>query len=135
MPLRILVALAATLAFAQHAAAQAPCADMSQSGMNQCAQVGYKAADADLNRIYKTLRSALTDMPERSNRLLTSQRAWLAFRDSHCAFVGSATQGGSAQAMITNKCLETLTRDRSKQLQTFMQCEEGDLSCPVPRKP
>ena len=131
---RILVALTATLAAPLLAAAQAPCADMSQSGMNQCAQTGYQSADAELNRVYKSLTGPLAALPERRQQLISSQRAWLAFRDSHCAFVGSATQGGSVQPLIVAQCLEGVTRDRVKQLNSFTRCEEGDLSCPVPRQ-
>ena len=65
MPQRIVVALAAALAFPFYAVAQTPCADMSQSGMNQCAQAGYRAADAELNRVYKSLTGPLAALPER----------------------------------------------------------------------
>ncbi|MBJ7263194.1 MAG: DUF1311 domain-containing protein [Burkholderiaceae bacterium] len=133
MSRRILVALAATLAFPLQAATQLPCADMSQSGMSRCVQDRYAAADADLNRVYKSLRDALAGMSEQRTALLTSQRAWLAFRDSHCAFVGTASEGGSAQSMVVNQCLEMVTRDRIKQLENIASCEEGDLSCPMPR--
>jgi uncharacterized protein YecT (DUF1311 family) len=63
--------------------------------------------------------------------LTTAQRAWLAFRDAECAFVGSRTAGGSISATIVASCLAGLTDKRTDALKAYMDCPEGDLSCPV----
>lgn len=34
--------------------------------------------------------------------------------------------------MIVNQCLADKTNEREAYLATLMQCEEGDLSCPLP---
>lgn len=34
--------------------------------------------------------------------------------------------------MILNQCLAEKTADREAFLASMMQCEEGDLSCPLP---
>ena len=64
--------------------------------------------------------------------LKKAQQAWIALRDADCAFIGSGTQGGSIQPMIVNQCLADKTNEREAYLATLMQCEEGDLSCPLP---
>ena len=55
-----------------------------------------------------------------------------ALRDADCAFIGSGTEGGSVQPMIVNQCLAEKTVEREAFLASLMQCEEGDLSCPLP---
>jgi len=64
--------------------------------------------------------------------LLTAQRSWLAYRNAHCAFIASATEGGSAQPMIRAMCMEELTTQRNKELQDQLTCPEGDMSCVAP---
>lgn len=53
-------------------------------------------------------------------------------RDADCAFISSATEGGSVQPMINNQCLHDKTVEREAWLASLLQCEEGDLSCPLP---
>ena len=66
------------------AAAWADCKNpATQSDMNECAGTEYRAADAELNKVYKQLM-ATGDEPFRK-RLQAAQRAWLAFRDAHLA--------------------------------------------------
>jgi hypothetical protein len=36
--------------------------------------------------------------------------------------------------MTLSLCLDKLTQARTKELQAYLKCEEGDLSCPVPGK-
>ena len=60
------------------------------------------------------------------------QRAWIAFRDAECKFASSGVEGGSVQPMIHSGCLQGLTDARVTQLGSYLKCEEGDLSCPVP---
>lgn len=64
--------------------------------------------------------------------LKKAQQAWIGLRDADCAFIGSGTEGGSVQPMIVNQCLAEKTAEREAFLATLMQCEEGDLSCPLP---
>jgi uncharacterized protein YecT (DUF1311 family) len=70
--------------------------------------------------------------PATTKLLIRAQKAWLAFRDSECAFVASATDGGSANGMIYSFCLDGLTQKRLVELNAYLHCKEGDLSCPVP---
>ena len=102
------------------AAQQGECDDArTQSDMNLCATDRYQAADAEMNRAYAQLRAAI-DAEERS-ALLDAQRAWLRFRDAHCAFEAAGFRGGSMQPMIEANCLAAVTRDRTKQLKDALE--------------
>lgn len=108
------------------------CASAStQSAMNECADKQYKQADSQLNALYKQINSRLQDSPDSKKRLVSAQRAWVAFRDAECAFAASGVEGGSVYPMIYNGCLAELTEKRVAAFKTYLDCQEGDLSCPV----
>lgn len=107
------------------------CANAStQAEMNSCTAQQYQAADKTLNQTYQAAIKR-ADAPQRE-LLKKAQQAWIALRDADCAFIGSGTEGGSIQPMIVNQCLADKTNEREAWLATLMQCEEGDLSCPLP---
>jgi len=102
----------------------------TQMEMNTCAAQQYQAADKTLNQTYQTaIKRAAA--PQR-DLLKKAQQAWIALRDADCALIGSGTEGGSVQPMIVNQCLAEKTNEREAYLASLMQCEEGDLSCPLP---
>jgi len=102
----------------------------TQMEMNTCAAQQYQAADKNLNQTYQTaIKRAAA--PQR-DLLKKAQQAWIALRDADCALIGSGTEGGSVQPMIVNQCLAEKTNEREAYLASLMQCEEGDLSCPLP---
>lgn len=107
------------------------CANAStQYELNTCTAQQYQAADKKLNQTYQ---SAWKRAEGTQRELLKkAQQAWIALRDADCAFIGSGTEGGSVQPMIVNQCLAEKTIEREAMLATLMQCEEGDLSCPLP---
>lgn len=107
------------------------CASLStQTEMSSCAAQQYQAADKTLNQTYQTaLKQAAA--PQR-DLLKKAQQAWIALRDADCTLIGSGTEGGSIQPMIVNQCLTEKTNEREAWLASLMQCEEGDLSCPLP---
>jgi uncharacterized protein YecT (DUF1311 family) len=90
-----------------------PCAKHTQTGLNECAWQKYRAADAEMNRVY---RSSLAADSSCAMLLEGAQRAWVVFRDSQCAYVARAYEGGSMQSMQQGACLEALTRARTKEL-------------------
>ncbi|WP_210191647.1 MULTISPECIES: lysozyme inhibitor LprI family protein [Rhodomicrobium] len=106
----------------------------TQAAMNRCFASAYKKNDARLNALYNEIKGRLKNKAD-SGPLVASQRAWLAFRDAECRFSASATAGGSVQPAILASCLDGMTRDRIKTFEAYLRCEEGDLSCPVPRAP
>lgn len=101
----------------------------TQAEMNQCSHEAYQATDAELNTTYEKLMARLQKDPARAENLRKAQRAWIGFRDAECGFVSAGTTGGSAQPLVTAQCLEQQTRRRVETLESYMQCEEGDLSC------
>ncbi|AZO27475.1 lysozyme inhibitor LprI family protein [Mesorhizobium sp. M1B.F.Ca.ET.045.04.1.1] len=104
--------------------------DDSQSMMTICANTDYEAADAKLNAAYKNL---VGDNDEKANKLLqTAQRAWIAFRDAECAYSAADSAGGSIHPMEVSQCLTELTNERTKQLTSGPNCQDGDPSCASP---
>src|SRR5262245_50073705 len=101
----------------------------SQAEMTASAAAAYKKADAELGSKYKKILARLR--PEQVTSFREAERAWIAFRDAECDFGSSGVAGGSARPMIEALCLESETRTRIKQFDTWLHCEEGDMSCPV----
>lgn len=105
---------------------------VDQATMNECAGKAFEKSDAELNRLYKRIEARLADEPDAKGLLVKAQRAWIAFRDAECGFSSSAVAEGSIHPMMVSMCRDRLTRDRIKDFETYLSCEEGDLSCPVP---
>ncbi|AKP32124.1 lysozyme inhibitor LprI family protein [Yersinia aleksiciae] len=102
---------------------------VTQLDMNQCANSEYKKADTELNRTYKQVL-AKTSVAQRA-LLKSAQLTWIKYRDADCTFQSSATEGGSVHPMIISACLTHKTEERTAQLKSFLNCPEGDLSCPL----
>ncbi len=119
------------LASASAHAAQCDPKDESQMGLNLCAAAGYSASDNKLNAAYGQIMKRLSDDADSRKLLQTSQRAWVAFRDAECKFSVGASSDGSIYPMLVSQCLQGMTDDRIKQLDHYLHCQEGDLSCPV----
>ncbi len=102
---------------------------VTQLDMNQCASSNFKQADTELNRTYKQVL-AKTSIEQRA-LLKSAQLTWIKYRDADCTFQSSATEGGSAHPMIISACLTHKTEERTAQLKSYLDCPEGDLSCPL----
>lgn len=102
----------------------------TQTDLNVCAAAEYQQADAAMNASYKKVMDRASDAQR--ELLKTAQNAWLKVRDADCAFVSSGANGGSVQPMIESQCLADKTRERTAFLESLTQCEEGDVSCPLP---
>ncbi|MEB0227251.1 lysozyme inhibitor LprI family protein [Pseudomonas sp. 10S4] len=103
-----------------------------QSTMNQCSAEQYKAADKELNVLYQQITKRLKDSPDAKKLLVSAQRSWVAFRDAECEFSASGVAGGSMEGLIYNQCTTHLTKVRVETFKSYLKCEEGDMSCPVP---
>ena len=101
----------------------------AQSQMELNREVGTTLQDADrqLNAAYTKLRARLG--PESRARLQAAEEAWIRFRDKECDFIGAPTTGGSIHGVIVASCQARLTLVRVKDLETQLDCQEGDLSC------
>ena len=119
--LRVAFALIATLGMSHGAPAQGfspgTCGtEQSQLALNDCAWRRYRAADSELNRVYRAALAA--DTGAVAVALRTAQRAWMRFRDAQCVYVAALYAGGSMQPMQQGACLEEVTRTRIKQLRS-----------------
>ncbi len=102
--------------------------------MDACAGTAFKKADAELNGLYRRITGRLKDDVATLNLLVAAERAWVSFRDAECRFANSGSADGSVYPMIMAQCEEGLTRGRITDLTAYLNCQEGDLSCPVPRQ-
>jgi uncharacterized protein YecT (DUF1311 family) len=115
-----------------HAAA-ADCGNASdQATMNACADGGFKKSDAQLNALYKQIEKRLKSDADTTKLLVAAQRAWVSFRDAECTFSSSGVAQGSVYPMIYSLCLDGQTQKRIGDFKTYLKCEEGNMSCPVP---
>jgi uncharacterized protein YecT (DUF1311 family) len=116
----LLVALCAAVAAAVGAGAQKqrqtqPCEGSgSQAEASACAHEEYKAADAELNRVYGQLAGVLD--AEDKAALKESELAWIKYRDTACVFESSQYKGGTMRGMIESFCLARVTKARTAEL-------------------
>ena len=91
----------------------------TQLEMNETANIKYKKADAELNKVYKQLIAVL-DRDEKP-LLIQAEKDWVKFRDSHCKFDASQYDGGSIKPLIYSTCLEELTRKRIAEIKASIK--------------
>jgi uncharacterized protein YecT (DUF1311 family) len=87
----------------------------TQFEMNQAEEADYELKDAELNRAYKKLLSVLRK-PKDKETLLKAQRAWITYRDAHCAMAESAYETASMRPQVLFACLREVTEQRIKEL-------------------
>lgn len=92
----------------------------------------FATADKELNSTFNEIEARIGDDADTKKLLVTAQKSWTSFRDDECAFQTSASADGSAYPMLVAGCKTVLTTDRTKALKAYLNCQEGDLSCPVP---
>lgn len=134
LPIFLLLTVVIVHSGATGASAAEPCdtASSSQADLNECYGKAYKKSDDDLNALYKQITTRLKDDAATTKLLVTAQKAWVAFRDAECNFSTSGSAQGSVYPMIQSICLDGLTSKRIDDFKSYLKCEEGDLSCPVP---
>ena len=118
------------------AAAQEPEVDcdnaMAQFELNACAYKEYERADAAMNAQWKVTAARMKEIdadfdrsqdnrPGYFDTLLAAQRAWLTYRDQHCASEGYTMRGGPAEPMMISGCQTQLTEARTKQLKELIE--------------
>jgi uncharacterized protein YecT (DUF1311 family) len=104
----------------QPAAEADPCANArTQLEMNECAIKEYKAADAELNRVYKEVIAALR--PEMQEKLRAAQRAWITYRDANCDCAAFEYTGGSIYPLMYYSCLRDMTITRTQKIRQLLE--------------
>jgi uncharacterized protein YecT (DUF1311 family) len=108
-------ALSAVADAAQRRTPKDPCDDaQSQAEMNMCAAARFKAADAELNRVYNRLASILGG--DNLARLKAAEVSWIKYRDDNCGYEADLFEGGSIRPLILSSCLERMTKARTTEL-------------------
>ena len=91
--LRVLGLVLALVVVPGGVAMSADCAALTKRAkIAECIGDDFQRADATLNSVYKRLMHGLGKTGQTGLR--DAERAWIAFRDKHCAFVGGASAGG-----------------------------------------
>lgn len=129
-----LMTAAIFLAAPAFAFAQDKCYDGagSQAAMTECADAALKKSDQTLNELYKQIEARLSDDADTKKLLVQAQRDWIRFRDAECDFQTAGAAGGSVVPMLVAQCMDDLTQSRIEDFESYLNCEEGELSCPVP---
>jgi uncharacterized protein YecT (DUF1311 family) len=91
----------------------------TQLELNHCGYKAFKAADAELNRVYRQLRNNYKGTPQES-QLVDAQLAWLKFRDTDCKFSADRFKGGSIAPLIYSSCQQGLTTERTRSLKNYL---------------
>lgn len=108
------------------------CAEpMTQQAMNYCANLEWQEADEALNAQWRETADEMRRLdaavmpddgrPGYFGQLLRAQRAWLVYRDHHCASVGYHARGGSLEPLLVASCKTGLTRTRTEQLRALAE--------------
>ncbi len=130
---KCLLALVIVLALPISTAPALDCGSASdQRSMNRCTAMALEQADGELNRLYGLIGQRLGGDAGTKKLLVSAQRGWIAFRDAECKFSTSAVTGGSVYPAVYSGCMERLTRQRIADFTAYLNCQEGDLGCPVP---
>jgi uncharacterized protein YecT (DUF1311 family) len=99
----------------------------TQATLNACAFQDFESATAAYSAAYKTLSQSVGNQQRKLLRQV--QTEWIQYRVKACEFEKSGVEGGSAAPMINWQCQARMTRERTAELQRFLDCKEGDLSC------
>ena len=99
----------------------------TQSELNACASQDFEQATAAYSLAYKTLSQSVGNKQRQLLRQV--QTEWIQYRVKACEFEKSGVEGGSIAPMINWQCQARMTRERTAELQRFLDCQEGDLSC------
>ena len=131
MAILIAIVIATMPAFAF---AQDNCYDKAQdqAALNKCADAAFKKSDEKLNELYRQIEIRLRDDADTKKLLVQAQRDWVRFRDAECDFRTAQAAGGSMMPMLVAQCMNHLTQSRIQDLEGYLNCEEGDMGCPVP---
>jgi uncharacterized protein YecT (DUF1311 family) len=129
-----ILSLAMVLAIPAFAFAQDKCYNEAkdQGALNACADAAFKESDKKLNGLYKQIEARLKDDADTKKLLVQAQRDWVKFRDAECSFQTAGGAGGRMMPMLIAQCMDGLTQSRVKDFEGYLNCEEGDMSCPVP---
>ncbi len=89
-------------------------------GASNCTVAANAAANRRLNDVYDGVLNSLKNPgpthapydPEVPKRLVSAERAWIAFRDAECNYQSTVALGGTGEGYAYVACLYALTKAR-----------------------
>ncbi len=89
-------------------------------GSASCEQAAFVAADKTLNAVYRNVIASLRHPgidrapfnPQVVQRLVMSERAWLAYRTAECNYRSAVAIGAPLEGFEYQQCLYALTKER-----------------------
>ena len=87
---------------------------VTTAAMRTCEASRYETAQRELDAAYKGLMERLDS--GQKEKLRTTQRAWIRFRDANAAFQASLVQGGTLAPLIRISALTEMIKARSVEL-------------------
>ncbi|HZS48610.1 MAG TPA: lysozyme inhibitor LprI family protein [Blastocatellia bacterium] len=106
-------------AFTQTKKKADPCdSATNQVEMNNCAEREFKAADAQLNKVYNQVMTKLEG--EHKTKLKEAELAWIKYRDTNCDCETFLNLGGTIYPLVYNGCLTRMTNNRIKELKDLL---------------
>lgn len=88
------------------------------------AEASYKAADQELNEVYRSVSTTLGMSADAKRKLLAAELAWIKFRDAEVAFVAAYADGDRGLARLQR--LTALTKARTADLWAILNEANGD---------
>ena len=93
---------------------------LTQLEMSQCTVSESAHTEKQLKKIYHQLETQNSGDVEQLNLLKQTQSLWLKYRETSCQFASSQYEGGSIQPLIYSSCITGLTKERVKNLETYL---------------
>jgi uncharacterized protein YecT (DUF1311 family) len=84
-----------------------------------CIRLRYEAADQRLNQVYQQIIPTLSS--EEKDLLVEAQRGWIQLRDNNCEFEVYRNRAGTGYRGFLNECLERMTKQRTAELENYLQ--------------
>jgi uncharacterized protein YecT (DUF1311 family) len=96
--------------------------------MNLCGKYHFIAQDIKLNELYKAVKKNIQSDKDALVKLISSQRAWIKFRDATCEYESDGFVGSRMQSGVKSSCIENLTKERITHLERYKKCTRP--TCP-----
>ena len=113
-------------------AADPPAKDCNQvqdyKEMVECHTRDAETTNAKVAETYELLMKRLGSSPA-AETLRQSQKAWLDYQSSYCAFVALANEGGSIVRLTGARCYAAIAKPRLHELEYQVDCPEGHFGC------
>ena len=117
-----LLSILLTLTFSAIGEPSAACEKASTTfEINECAKNELELAKTQLRDYYEASLKEHADDPTLTEAIITAQKKWEAYRDSHCDSIWTMWRDGTIRTVLALSCETTLTKQRTHDLwETFL---------------